>query len=114
MSYSEENGQIVLTMSPEDYDRLLQVFAIATVSGTKPGWPVNREVLNLLDRLNQGNPNYTPYQVEDVGEEIRTALTTDPDLRILVRECIKEAIAQMNVQEVIAQAVKAALSAPPK
>ncbi len=32
MSYHEENGQVILTMSREDYEWLLQVFAIATVA----------------------------------------------------------------------------------
>ena len=44
-----------------------------------------------------------------IGEEIQTALTSDPELRILVREMIKEAISRMNVQEVVAEAVKLAL-----
>jgi hypothetical protein len=60
MSYSEQNGQVILTMSREDYQRLLQVFAFATVM---PTGGVNFVVVNLLNRLNEGNPDYTPYQV---------------------------------------------------
>lgn len=49
MSYREENGQVVLTMSREDYERLL--FDLTAM-------------LEFMNRLNQGNPQYTPYQVE--------------------------------------------------
>jgi chlorite dismutase len=41
-----------------------------------------------------------------VREEIQAALTADADLRILVRECVKEAISKMNVQEVVGLAVR--------
>jgi hypothetical protein len=30
MSYREENGQVILTMSRKDYDQMLMMFAIAT------------------------------------------------------------------------------------
>ena len=53
MSYSEENGQVVLTMSREDYD-LLRDAALRWDLGLGE---------DLWNRLNQGNPHYTPYQV---------------------------------------------------
>jgi hypothetical protein len=61
VSYHEENGQVILTMSREDYNRLLQVFALATVI---PTGGVNTAVVYLLDRLNEGNQDYTPYLVK--------------------------------------------------
>ena len=51
MSYSEENGQVTLTISREDYDCLLMCLGSAA--------------LELVNRLNQGNPNYRPYLRED-------------------------------------------------
>lgn len=58
MSYREENGQVILTMSPEDYSRLLVALEFALAD------PFTRLSTNeLLNRLNQGNPHYTPYQV---------------------------------------------------
>jgi hypothetical protein len=57
MSYSEENGQVVLTMSREDFSKLLIYAGIATAQF------VNKTpLLEWMNRLNQGNPNYTPYQ----------------------------------------------------
>ena len=47
--------------------------------------------------------------LEMVREEIQAALTHDQEFRILVREMVKEAIAKMNLQEVVAEAVKAHL-----
>jgi hypothetical protein len=63
--YSEQNGQVTLTMSREDYEQLLEVFGIATVAGTHAKWQLNVKVAELLNRLNQGNPNYKPYQVKE-------------------------------------------------
>jgi len=32
--YREENDQVILTMSRDEYDRLLMVFAMATIAST--------------------------------------------------------------------------------
>jgi len=62
MSYREENDQVILTMSREDFQHLL--FALGEAAGCvrKFGGDLQGE-LAFLNRLNQGNPNYTPYQV---------------------------------------------------
>lgn len=63
MSYREENGQVVLTISREDYDRVLMRLGAAL--GSNFGQLLNYDQeLEFLNRLNEGNPNYTPYQVE--------------------------------------------------
>ncbi len=64
MSYSEQDGQVVLTMSREDYDRLIFMFAGASALALKDGLPIG-PTLELLNRLNFGNPHYTPYLVEE-------------------------------------------------
>ena len=67
MSYREEDGEVVLTMSRLQYERLLMVFAMATMRGMqlRNDFPCAVEnTMELLNQLNQGNPNYTPYQVE--------------------------------------------------
>ena len=58
MSYREENGQVVLTMSREDYETVLMALGAFTVYAYEP-----RRILEVCNRLNVGNPNYTPYQV---------------------------------------------------
>lgn len=68
MSYSLKDGQVVLTMSREDYDELLIVFAAATkLSLTGPLGNLiygSDQIVALLNRLNEGNPAYRPYQVK--------------------------------------------------
>ncbi len=65
MSYSEQDGQVKLTMSRDDYDLVLKVFAMATVRAMSDKRPIlsSLQVVELLNRLNQGNPNFTPYRV---------------------------------------------------
>lgn len=65
MSYREQqNGQIVITMSREDYQKLMMALGVASACFlARPDelkW-----VSALMNRLNSGNPHYTPYQVED-------------------------------------------------
>ena len=67
MSYSEKDGQVILTMSREDYESLIfrlgMLAGIAAKAGGLYGLSLKHE-LAFCDRLNSGNPNYTPYQVE--------------------------------------------------
>lgn len=59
MSYSEKDGQVVLTMPPEDYEILLRSLGAFTCYSYE-----RNEILELLNRLNEGNPNYKPYEVK--------------------------------------------------
>ena len=61
LSYSEQDGQVVLTMSREDYEKLsiLTHFAEARIHRSR-----SDDYQGMLNRLNEGNPNYTPYQVK--------------------------------------------------
>jgi hypothetical protein len=61
MSYREENGQVVLTMSREDYQLVLMLLGAGTSGERIVTW---NKALALLNRLNDGNPNYTPYEVK--------------------------------------------------
>lgn len=63
MAYREENDQVVLTMSREDYEALLIRLGISAAWMTAHEGSWERE-FSFLNRLNSGNPNYTPYQVE--------------------------------------------------
>ena len=65
MSYSKQDDQVTLTMSREDYELVLKVFAMATVRAMTDKRPIlsSLQVVELLNRLNQGNPNFTPYRV---------------------------------------------------
>ena len=65
MSYSEQDGQVVLTLSRDDYDLLVQVMGYARGAAIENDGPLMppRAIVELLNRLNQGNPDFTPYQV---------------------------------------------------
>jgi len=66
MSYREENGQVTLTMTREDYDRVLMMLGAATATFSLNGGPINtKQCLALVNRLNEGNPNYTPYKLAE-------------------------------------------------
>jgi hypothetical protein len=65
MSYSEKDGQVVLTMSREDYERVLMALGMATGAALRGYGPLAYRILvPLLNRVNEGNPDYTPYQEE--------------------------------------------------
>lgn len=63
--YSEnEAGDVVLTMSREDYNQLLMMLGTATVAKRSPWTP--RICLEFVNRLNAGNPKFRPYEVPHV------------------------------------------------
>jgi hypothetical protein len=64
MSYREENGQVILSMSREDYDALLIRLGLAAGVAATCDKALFAEHVKMLNRLNEGNPNYRPYQVE--------------------------------------------------
>lgn len=64
MSYQEENGTVVLRMSKEDFEENQRCIVVAALFHLQRGeGEINDRIFAFLDRLNQGNPNYTPYQV---------------------------------------------------
>lgn len=72
--------------------------------------PISGHTLVRLshDRLVSQVSDHAVYKI--MVEEIQAALANDNDLRILIRELVKESIAKMNLQEVVGQAVKAHLA----
>jgi hypothetical protein len=63
MSYREENGQVVLTMSREDYQSLIYKLGVAGAAALNHSPENFRRELEFMNRLNEGNPNYRPYEV---------------------------------------------------
>src|SRR5690348_18506040 len=52
MSYHEENGQVVLTMSRDDYQELMLILGASTRN-----FGIN-SVAQMASRLNEGNPKF--------------------------------------------------------
>jgi hypothetical protein len=83
MSYREENGQVILTMNREDYERLLLLLGQASGESVRQSgrsFFALDQILGLLDRLNEGNPSYTPYQATDT-DCLRAALAIENEER---------------------------------
>lgn len=58
--YSELGDQVTLTMDRNDYNELL--FALGMATGSSHDQPARMKAfIELMNRLNAGNPNYTPY-----------------------------------------------------
>ena len=63
MSYREENGQVVLTMSREDFKELDSCEKLVQIFEERIGFPpIQRKAVHLRFRLNDGNPNFTHYK----------------------------------------------------
>ena len=58
MSYREEGNSVILTMSKEDYELLLDEMNYLADR------TVDRSLLRMLNRVNSGNPHFMPYKVE--------------------------------------------------
>ena len=56
-------GNVVITMTPDDYSCVVFMLGQATGDAIHDRQSISPH-LALLNRLNVGNPNYTPYQVE--------------------------------------------------
>jgi hypothetical protein len=61
VSYREENGQVMVTMDMLDWQILLILLGRTLTILERDERPA---FFSLVNRLNQGNPDYTPYQVE--------------------------------------------------
>jgi hypothetical protein len=64
MSYREEKGQVILTVSRKDYDNLLFYLGLATASLLARHDEL-RDMLAFVNRLNDGNPAWTPYEIPE-------------------------------------------------
>lgn len=60
--FSRRGDRVVLNMSRDDWDRLLMMmgFAMRVMLGRGDN---PDGILALVNRLNQGNPNFTPYEI---------------------------------------------------
>jgi len=58
--YQASGDQVILTMTRADYNSLLFALGLAT-GGSFQAPERAKALIELMNRLNQGNPNYTPY-----------------------------------------------------
>jgi hypothetical protein len=58
VSYREENGQVILALSRDDYQLVLMLLGAGVAGERIVSW---KRACELLNRLNEGNPHFTPY-----------------------------------------------------
>lgn len=65
LGYSRDGDVVTLRMSADDYANLLLALGIAAGSRARdgPGWLAL--ALALANRLNAGNPQWTPYEIPE-------------------------------------------------
>jgi hypothetical protein len=71
MSYRLENEQVILTLTRDEYDRLLLFMALLTGYLRTSESDLN-PILSFLNRLNLGNPDWTPYQIGPAPGSVRS------------------------------------------
>jgi hypothetical protein len=65
----DEADNVVLTMTRDTYNFLLITLGFATGAAYKDyAFEEYNAILRLVNRLNVGNPNYTPYKTKDPEE----------------------------------------------
>lgn len=65
--YSEEGDLVVLRMTRDDFFALLIALGRATGAAIERRGPIPFESwVEIANRLNEGNPGWTPYRLSDV------------------------------------------------
>ena len=61
MSYREVDGRVHIELTREEYGLLNM--ALGAAASTEMGW--GRDFIRLANTINDGNPNWTPYILEE-------------------------------------------------
>jgi hypothetical protein len=69
-----ENGDVQITMSRNDWGNLLLALGYAAASAHEREDLTSRSIFGIINRLNEGNPRFRPY---DLGPEA----TLQPEAR---------------------------------
>ena len=60
-----EGGRVVIEISEDEFDLLLIAMGYATAAATTSGLAWRNNMLRLVNAINEGNLNYTPYEVPE-------------------------------------------------
>jgi hypothetical protein len=60
-----ENGQVIITITEEEWCELLLSLGYATGSMRKDGSFMWTRALRLVNSINEGNPDYIPYKIPE-------------------------------------------------
>lgn len=62
------NDTRTFTLSGEEFDLLLTALGLGAGTAVKSNPVLYRAIIRLENRVNEGNPHWTPYEVEDEPE----------------------------------------------
>lgn len=69
MSWQREGDTVTLTMSVDDWERVLMLMGVALGGARRGLSPLDlRATLALVNRLNEGNPGFRPYEIPEPAE----------------------------------------------
>lgn len=66
LGYSEKDGVVTLRMVRDDYSTIL--FALGFYLSQQPSRGRLGQAIGLVNRINAGNPNFTPYGIPEEPE----------------------------------------------
>ncbi len=70
IQFKRENDVITITMSVENYDRVLMTLGFTAGCVKNAGdEPAFWSIIRLCNDLNAGNPQYTPYEIPEEHAE---------------------------------------------
>ncbi len=61
MSFTREGDTVVVRLTQKQFDRLLIALGMAT---SVADCGLRQMVIRLVNEINEGNPNFTPYEVD--------------------------------------------------
>ena len=63
MKYTEKGDRVTLEMTRDDFGRLLQMMGAAVGTASRNDPDLAAAWLEFVNRLNDGNPNFAPYEI---------------------------------------------------
>lgn len=72
-TWTAVGDEIVLRLSVDDYDRLLIMMGFATGAAFKKDVHMAYQFVDLVNRINRGNPKFRPYAIPKEFQEKGTS-----------------------------------------
>lgn len=66
---AKKEGRVTIEMSEEEHDRLICMMGYAVGAAMRQDSDLGWGWIRLVNRLNEGNPDFVPYKIPDRGEK---------------------------------------------
>lgn len=67
--HTETNSTVRITLTRDEFDLLLLSLGIAAGMASEDNPKLFRSIFRLVNAINDGNPNFTPYQIDPEPEK---------------------------------------------